>query len=329
MAHPNIFDVFNGDADGIIARHQYRLVHPAQTTGITGVKRDVGLLDQLAGNASVIAGDQIYVFDISYDANHEAATKLLSRGVTIHWFDHHRADRLTPHPNLVAHIDTSADTCTSLIVDKLIDGAHRHWAIAAAYGDNMMEQAEILARNEKLSPDQNQALRQLGEVINYNAYGDTVEDLLVAPAGLADYLQSYESPFAFISQSTLFRTLADGFADDMAVCAQLEATFADETVAAYVLPEGARSRRISGTFANHCARTFPKRAHIIATPNTSGTYTVSLRSPLNQPVGADLIAARFGGGGRKIAAGINDLPIAVLDQLIVTTRATYARSYAE
>ena len=30
-----------------------------------------------------------------------------------------------------------------------------------------------------------------------------------------------------------------------------------------------------------------------------------------------------------IAAGINDLPIAVLDQLIVITRATYARSYAE
>ncbi len=329
MAHSSRFDVFNGDADGIIARHQYRLVHPAQTTAITGVKRDVALLDQLAGNASVTAGDQIFVFDISYDANYAAATKLLERGVMIHWFDHHRADHLTPHTNLVAHIDTSADTCTSLIVDKLINGGHRHWAIAAAFGDNLIEQAEMLANLQKLSPDQNRALRQLGEVINYNAYGDTVEDLLVAPAALADYLQSYANPFDFINQSPLFRTLADGFADDMAVCATLEASVADDTIAAYVLPDSARSRRVSGTFANHCARIFPKRAHIIATTNTSGIYTVSLRAPLNQPVGADLIAARFGGGGRKIAAGINALPIARLDELIAITRATYARRQAE
>ncbi len=325
MVHSKLFDVFNGDADGIIARHQYRLVHPAPTTQITGVKRDVSLLEQLAGNAAVSAGDQIFVFDISFDANHAAAANLLARGVFIHWFDHHRADHLAAHPNLVAHIDTSAGTCTSLIVDKLINGVYRQWAIAAAYGDNFLEQAGLLAMDEKLSADQSQALQQLGEVINYNAYGDSVEDLLVAPAALADYLRPYQSPFEFISQAPLFRTLADGFADDMAACVQIEAAYADETVAAYVLPAGARSSRISGTFANHCARDFPKRAHIVATANATGTYTVSLRAPGNQPVGADLIAAQFGGGGRKTAAGINVLPMAKLDELIAITRVTYAR----
>ena len=38
-----IYDVFNGDADGICALIQLRLAEPADTTLITGVKRDTAL----------------------------------------------------------------------------------------------------------------------------------------------------------------------------------------------------------------------------------------------------------------------------------------------
>lgn len=34
-------DVFNGDADGLCALHQWRLAHPATNALVTGVKRDI------------------------------------------------------------------------------------------------------------------------------------------------------------------------------------------------------------------------------------------------------------------------------------------------
>ena len=61
-------DIFNGDADGLIARHQYRLAFPVsngQLRLITGVKRDIALVGQL--DASLV--DEVTVFDISYDQN--------------------------------------------------------------------------------------------------------------------------------------------------------------------------------------------------------------------------------------------------------------------
>ena len=55
-----IFDVFNGDADGLCALHQWRLAHPAESTLVTGVKRDIRLLSKVDAHA----GDEVCVFDI-------------------------------------------------------------------------------------------------------------------------------------------------------------------------------------------------------------------------------------------------------------------------
>ena len=41
-------DVFNGDADGICALHQLRLAAPADSELVTGVKRDIALLERVA-----------------------------------------------------------------------------------------------------------------------------------------------------------------------------------------------------------------------------------------------------------------------------------------
>lgn len=45
----NFIDVFNGDADGICALHQLRLVNPIESKLVMGVKRDIALLKK-AGN---------------------------------------------------------------------------------------------------------------------------------------------------------------------------------------------------------------------------------------------------------------------------------------
>ncbi len=41
------YDIFNGDADGICALHQLRLEEPRASVLVTGVKRDVRLLDRV------------------------------------------------------------------------------------------------------------------------------------------------------------------------------------------------------------------------------------------------------------------------------------------
>ena len=59
------YDIFNGDADGICALQQLRLEEPRASVLVTGVKRDVRLLDRV--NAA--AGDELTVLDISLRTN--------------------------------------------------------------------------------------------------------------------------------------------------------------------------------------------------------------------------------------------------------------------
>jgi hypothetical protein len=41
---------------------------------------------------------------------------------------------------------------------------------------------------------------------------------------------------------------------------------------------------------------------------TETYYLVGVREPYNNRVGADILCSMFGGGGRRGAAGINNLP---------------------
>jgi intracellular sulfur oxidation DsrE/DsrF family protein len=80
------YDVFNGDADGIIALLQLRLAEPKQATLVTGVKRDIKLVEQV-----VAAGDAVTatVLDISMEKNSAALQSLLASGVEVFYCDHH------------------------------------------------------------------------------------------------------------------------------------------------------------------------------------------------------------------------------------------------
>jgi len=301
------FDVFNGDADGICALHQWRLAFPAESaesTLVTGVKRDIQLLQSV----KVGAGDTATVFDISFDSNRADALRLLADGVSLRWFDHHFAGEPVSHPGLEAHIDTAADVCTSLIVDKALGGRFRAWAVVAAFGDNLHVPARAAAVPLGLDAGQIEVLAELGELLNYNGYGDSVADLHFAPAELYRQIAPFADPLEFVGRSVAFRQLQAGFKADMLAAESLRTCLEKPHAAAWLLPDAPWARRVIGVMANRLAVAAPDRAHALLAPNATGNLTVSVRAPKNRPDGADELCRRFPtGGGRKAAAGINHL----------------------
>lgn len=300
-------DVFNGDADGICALLQLRSANPMDSELVTGVKRDIKLLARV----DAAAGDQVTVLDISLDSNQENLEQLLAKGVKVEYFDHHFAgNRLIEHAGLTTHINTTADCCTSTLVNLHLHGAFQHWAIVGAYGDNLKKVGEALSLASGLSETQRDQLERLGIYMNYNGYGATVEDLHFSPADLFLAMRDYASPFEFFEKDkATFDKLEKGYVQDMNNAEKTVAMHETVASAAFLLPNEAWSRRVSGVYGNALANKFPDRAHAVITEREAGSYLVSVRAPLNNKTGADEICRQFpSGGGRKAAAGINELP---------------------
>jgi len=308
-----LYDAFNGDADGICALLQLRRVEPVESVLVTGVKRDIGLLERVPAEA----GDRVTVLDIAVARNRAALERLLAQGVKVRWFDHHNPGELPSHPNFEPHIDQAPDICTSLIVDRHLNGKQRLWAVVAAFGDGMPDSARRTASSLDLDAARLEQLRELGEYINYNAYGETVADLHFPPETLYRRLLAYGEPFAFIDQAPEFQALKQGYAEDMARARELTPHDSRPNGAVYLLPDAAWARRVSGVFANALAERHPERAHALIGRASQGHYVVSVRAPLLNRQGADALCRQFeSGGGRAGAAGINRLPEAELDRFI-------------
>ncbi len=302
------FDVFNGDADGICALHQLRLAEPRPEAHlITGVKRDIKLLSRLLPSAE--AGDKITVLDVSISSNHDSLLELLNRGCQVFYVDHHFSGDIPDTSALTAHIDPAPEVCTAMIVDRLLDGRYRPWAVAAAFGDNLHEAAHMIAAGLDLSESALGALRELGELLNYNGYGADLDDLHFRPDDLYQALHPFTDPFDFITESEALGRLRQGFENDMALaraCAPLEENDAGRI---YQFPAASWSKRVAGVFINERAREREDLAHALLVDNGDNTLMVSVRAPLTNRQGADDLCLNFPtGGGRRAAAGINILP---------------------
>ncbi|NTS78516.1 DHH family phosphoesterase [Catenovulum sp. SM1970] len=316
------FDVFNGDADGICALLQLRLAQPLDSTLITGVKRDIKLLAKVEASS----GDQVTVLDISMDKNKEALLSTLATGAAVFYCDHHFAGDIPQADNLTSLIDTDAGTCTSLLVNQHLNGQFAHWAVVAAYGDNMLVAADALADELGLTAEQKQALKDLGIAINYNGYGADLSDLHIAPADLFKALLEYPNPLEMIAQKApLYVELIANYQADLKQVESAELKHASDTGSIFVLPNQAWARRISGVWGNDLANAAKDKAHAVLTELAKGGYLVSVRSPKNRPEGADDLCRQFEtGGGRKAAAGINVLPEEELNRFINTFEQTFA-----
>ncbi|WP_019027478.1 hypothetical protein [Colwellia piezophila] len=325
------YNVFNGDADGIIALLQLTLaqIHIQTQTEqvpyqlITGVKRDISLLQQV----DVSKASSVTVLDISLEKNNQALTALLAAQVPVFYVDHHRTGEVPQSPLLTSLLDTDANTCTSLLINEHLGGAYVHWAIAAAYGDNMLASADVLAQQVGLSQEQREQLNELGTYINYNGYGQALADLHFHPAELYQVLLAYPDPFVLIGQkNSIFSQLKLAYLADMKKAQAAKVLTDNAVVKTIILEDGAWSRRVSGVFGNDLANQAPNKAHIVVTLNpvqaddkatNEASYTVSLRAPLNNKQGAGDICAQYpSGGGRAAAAGVNALPLNALDQFI-------------
>lgn len=320
--------VFNGDADGLCAMQQLRLYRangrPELPQLITGVKRDIGLLAKIRE----VQGRRIAVLDISLDKNREALHQLLANCNHVVYIDHHYSGAIPASSLLQTHIDPSPQTCTALLTNKLLQGQFITWALVGAFGDNLISRAEALAKQLGVDSLSCEQLQQLGTLLNYNSYGETIEDLHVDPIELSHEMQSYTDPLHFFHQSALVPTIRAGYQEDsqqIRACSALE-TFKGGRF--FMLPETAWARRISGIFANHCAGEKPDCAHAIAQQRQDGTLRISVRAPLKNPMGADTLCRIFpGGGGRAAAAGINSLPAHELDQFLAVFRQHFSSTH--
>jgi hypothetical protein len=296
------------------------LAEPCESTLVTGVKRDIALLKRVEARA----GDRVTVLDISLDRNRHDLLRLLVHGAQIRYFDHHFAGDLPDSAHFEAHIDERSEVCTSLIVNDYIGGRHLAWAVAAAFGDNLHDSARRAAAPLGLSDEQLQALRSLGECINYNGYGAAIEDLFYAPDALYHAIHPYADPFAFIAESEAYPRLRDGMAGDLEQARSLLLKPMGPQAGMVFLPNEPWARRVGGVYANELARANPGRAHALLTVLADGGYLVSVRAPLANPAGAGELCQRFPtGGGREAAAGINHLPADRLDEFTALFRHQY------
>jgi hypothetical protein len=312
------YDIFNGDADGLCALHQLRLEEPRASELVTGVKRDVNLLERIEAQH----GDQLTVLDVSMKANAPALARALELGARVRYFDHHTPGEIALHEGLEAHIDTSPDTCTSLIVDRYISGRQRLWAVVAAFGDNLVSSAIAAAQPLALDHTELARLHELGECLNYNAYGDSVDDLHYHPADLYRTMSRYRDPRHFLFDEPVFNVLKSAYAEDLFRAADIAPSHESDSCAVYVLPDAAWSRRVNGLFANRLAQGDPKRALAILVSRPGG-YRVSVRAPLGRRRGAAALCEQFAGGGREGAAGIELLNEGDFDRFIAALESAF------
>ncbi|WP_024605751.1 MULTISPECIES: hypothetical protein [unclassified Pseudoalteromonas] len=319
------YDVFNGDADGIIALLQLRLAEPKNSQLISGVKRNIKLLAQVAA-----AGDasSVTVLDISMEKNSSALNTLIENKVDLFYCDHHRAGDIPRSQYLDTLIDLAPETCTSLLINKKLKGRYIAWAICAAFGDNLLTTAQGLAAEQGYSQEECEYLKELGTLINYNGYGASLADLHIPPVTLYQQLLAFESPFDLRKdKNSPYFVLRHGYKKDYQHVATLTAIHDDATSSIFELPCEAWARRISGVFGNELANLAPSKAHSVLTLNVSGkNYTVSVRAPLANRTGADEVCTQFAtGGGRKAAAGINALPLSEKAKFINTLNQFYGQ----
>ncbi|NOH33024.1 DHH family phosphoesterase [Vibrio chagasii] len=308
------YDVFNGDADGIIALLQLRLNEPKESTLVTGVKRDIKLVSQvvtqLAEQSAQSDVTSVAVLDVSMEKNLPALQSLLADDINVFYCDHHRTGNIPKSDYLETLINTAPECCTSLLINQKLKGEYVAWAIAAAFGDNLKAVAARLALTNGFDQPQTDFLEELGTLINYNGYGASLSDLHFSPTELYQALYQYSNPFDLLDdKDSVFYQLRAAYKTDNQQLSNLTPIYESEVARVFELPAETWARRISGVFSNEIVNQDPARAQAVLTKNTDAqSYTVSLRAPLSNRVGADEICSSFDtGGGRKAAAGVNSL----------------------
>ena len=151
--------------------------------------------------------------------------------------------------------------------------------MGGAFGDNLDESARRLAAQIGLDGEALAAAENLGNYINYNGYGPSIEDLHFAPADLFRRLRPYADPLAFIAgDRETFGRLEEGFHGDMGMAAALKPMHESASAAVFLLPDEPWARRVSGVYSNDLVNLHPARAHAVLTELGGGDLLVRVRA---------------------------------------------------
>lgn len=324
------FDLFNGDGDGIFSLLQLRQVDPRpDAEKITGVKRDIKLFPHIADR--VQAGDRVTALDISMAKNTAGLNAVLDRGASVFYCDHHQTGDIPENDHLTVITDDARITCTAYLIDQHLNGAKAAWAVCGAFGDNFQELAQSIAEERGVNAPLGR-LRELGELVNYNAYGLDLSDLHYHPAELYEILLAYPDPMEFLDdEHAAFTTLKQGHASDWEIAQSAREIDVSDSGQVLSLPGSAASNRISGLFGNALVDEEPDQAFAILTELSGDqpAYRISIRAPRARNAGsAAELAAQFGGGGRAAAAGIDLLLEKDLPKFVDAFRISFASATA-
>jgi len=258
------FDLFTGDGDGIFSLLQLRQVDPRpDAERITGVKRDIKLFSRLADRAG--QGDRVTALDISMAKNTAGLTQVLSDGADVFYVDHHQTGAVPDSENLTVITDDAKETCTAYLVDQHLRGAKAAGAVCGAHGDNVQKLAERIAASRSLDLPMGR-LRELGELVNYNAYGLTIDDLHIHPSDLFDILLAYPGPVEFLDDAhPIFETLHSGYRHDWDIAQSAREVDLSDEGTILSLPSGAASNRTGGLVGNALVRERPETALAVLT----------------------------------------------------------------
>jgi hypothetical protein len=246
--------------------------------------------------------------DLALAVNLGALRRLLQAGARVRYFDHHTFAGELPHePLFEPHLEPVPGTCTSLLVDRRIGGACHGWALVGAYGDNLQAQADRQGAEWGFARADLDRLRHLGELLNYNAYGDMPIDVRMPPQSLHDIMARYRDPRDMLVHEPIAAELDALRREDLQRARDAAQRWDGARGSVLLLPDAPFSRRASGTLANELANAAPGRAHAVLRARPAGGYVVSVRAPLDAPCGADALCRRFGGDGRASAAGVDVL----------------------
>lgn len=306
---------FNGDADGLAAQQILGLeIGHRGVLKLTGTKREIELLDRLPP----MSGGHVHALDISLRRNLGGLPGLLAnRNIKVTWYDHHDPGEPPADANLIVHVNQAPETCTAAIVNTVFGHRHPLWAALAAFGDNLPATGSALASAGGASAHEAQLLKRAGVLVNYNAYGEAPGDQLFSALELAERMEPHISPLDFCWDADIFPALAAQFESDREAFQALTPLVDAPSAKAFISPDTAFARRYGATWANERALENPDEAFAILQVGGDGNYRVSIRAPRRTgtvPAAGDLAKEFAGGGGRRLAAGIDALPPNQLDR---------------
>ena len=164
--------------------------------------------------------------------------------------------------------------------------------------------------------DDRRRLQVFGEAINYNAYGESDQDVHITALHLYEIMIRYANPLDLLRHESIGQELNTLRESDFAQASNLKPFWEGPQGRAFLLPDEPWSRRVIGTLINTLATGQPQRAHAVFRPAGVKDFLVSVRSPLHLPYGAEVLCRQFGGDGRAGAAGIDRLPAEELDRFL-------------